>query len=247
MDNRTETLLESYFANTLSEKEARELREVLSTDPEAATEWKWRQQIAHTTRNMHLTAPERSSAPAVVVPMWRSFSRMAAALAVVVVASGLLVYFWKNQPDVSEAVAANFEHYPNNMPFRALDPAAAAEYPAEVVRAFQLYDDPAQYPAAAEALGAVAAKYPDHPEYAMYQGVALLGDKNYAAAVEALQKVTASGSKYRTPALFYLGLAQSGAGNPAAARQSFESYLKDKDGVPFRKKAEAMLKILPEE
>lgn len=247
MDNRTETLLESYFANTLSEKDARELRDVLNSDPEAATELKWRQQIAQSTRQMKLSVPERTSAPAVVVPMWRSFSRMAAALAVIVVASGLLVYLLKKQPAVSEAVATNFEHYPNNMPFKALDPTAAAAYPAEVLRAFQLYDDPAQYPAAADALGAVAAKYPDHPEYAMYQGVALLGAKNYAAAMEALQKVALSNTKYHTPALFYLGLAQSGAGNHKAARQSFESYLKDKDGVPFRKKAEAMLNVLPEE
>ena len=247
MDNRTETLLELYFSNALSEKDAQELRSVLSTDPEAATELKWRQQIAQSTRQMKLSMPERTSAPATVVPMWRSFSRMAAALAFVVIASGLLVYLLKKQPDVSDAVATNFEHYPNNMPFKALDPTAAAEYPAEVVRAFQLYDDPAQYPAAADALSAVAAKYPDHPEYAMYQGVALLGAKNYAAATEALQKVAFSDTKYHTPALFYLGLAQSGAGNHKAARQSFESYLKEKDGVPFRKKAEAMLKILPEE
>ncbi len=244
MDNRTETLLESYFANELSEKEAGELRGLLNADPEAAAEWKWRQQIAQTTRQMNLSLPTQTSATVVKMPIWRSFSRLAAGLAVVVVAAGLLVHYL-SPADVPEALAAGFEHYPNNMPFKALDPTAAAQYPAEVLRAFQLYDDPTQYAAAAEALGTVAAKYPDHPEYGMYQGVALLGAKNYAPAVEALQKVVASNTKYRTPALYYLGLAQSGTGNYPEARQSFERYLNDKDGVPFRKKAQALLKVLP--
>ena len=242
MDNRTETLLELYYANELSETEAVELRTLLDNDPEAAAEWKWQQQIAKATRQMKLTAPVGAGKQPRRILLWSALAA-AAALAAWAVAT----IFMPQQASVQESVAANFQHYDNRMSFKALDPTAAAEFPAEVLRAFQLYDNPAQYPAAAEALGNIADKYPEHPEYRFYQGVALLGIQKYPGAADALQKAVDSGGSYRVPALYYLGLAQSGAGRYAEARQSFESYLKDKDGIPYRKQAAKMLKVLPQQ
>lgn len=245
MDNRTDTLLDLYFSNEISEKEASELKGLLHNDPEAAAEWKWRQQIAQTTRQMKLETSAAPTATVVQMPVWRSFSRLAAGLVFVVAAAGLVFYFINRQPDIQEAVAQQFEPHRNNMPFRALDPAAAAEYPAEVIRAFQMYDDPAQLAQAAEALGAIAAKYPEHPEYALYQGVSLVGIKKYAEAASVLRPIANSSTKYHTPALFFLGLAYSGNTQYPEARQVLEAYVKDKDGKTYREKALYMLKILP--
>lgn len=244
MDNRTETLLELYFSNDLSEKEAVELRTLIENDPEAAVEWKWQQQIAQASRQLRLTAPVQRVAPAPVVPMWRSFAKLAAAVVVLIAAVTMIDRIW-NKPSVSEAVVANFEPYPNDLVSNSRDINVDEQPSAEMRRAFELYDDPAQYPAAAEALGMLAARYPDRPEYSLYQGVALLGAHDYPSAITALEKAAASNTKYHTPALYYLGLAQSGAEQYPAARQSFERYLADKNGVPFRKKAEKMLKVLP--
>jgi len=244
MDNRTDILLELYFANDLSETEAVELRTLLDDDPEAAAEFKWQQQIAGATRHMKLAAPSVAikKQPRRLL-MWSALAA-AAAFAGWVVAT-IFIPFTSQQTTVPEAIATNYKPYPNLMPFKALDPTAAEGVPAEVIRAFQLYDDPAQFAAAAVALGKVADKYPEYPESRFYQGVAFVGIQNYPPAVDALQKAVASGDTYRVPALYYLGLAQSGAGSYQQARQSFESYLKEKDGVPYRKQAAEMLKVLP--
>ena len=241
MDNRTDNLLELYFANELSETEAVELRTLLDNDPEAAAEFKWQQQIAGATRHMKLTAPS-----AVIKKQPRRFMMWSAlAAAAALTAWAVATIFMPQQSTVPQAIANNYKPYPNLMPFKALDPTAAKGVPAEVIRAFQLYDDPAQFAAAAEALGKVADKYPEYPESRFYQGVALVGAQNDPPAVDALQKVVASGGANRVPALYYLGLAQSGAGSYGQARQSFESYLKEKEGVPYRKQATEMLKVLP--
>lgn len=50
MNTRTEQLIEAWFANTLSENEASELRQLLATDPEVAAEFAWQQSLAHTVR-----------------------------------------------------------------------------------------------------------------------------------------------------------------------------------------------------
>lgn len=240
MDNRTETLLDLYFSNELSKKEAQELQTLLDKDPEVAAEWKWEQQIAQAARNLKLNAPAQRPAAAPVVPMWRSFAKIAAAIVVVIAAVTLFDRIW-NQPSVPDAVAANFEPYPNDLASNSRG--AGAE--AEIQRAFKLYRNPEQYPEAAQALGALAARYPDQPAYSLFQGVALLGAKSYDPAISALQTAASSNTRYHTPALFYLGLAQSGAGQYDAARQSFEKYLADRDGIPYRAKAEKMLKVLP--
>ncbi len=242
MDNRTETLLELYFANALSEADAVVLRNLLDNDPEAAAEFNWRQQIAQATRHLQLARPELQKKQPLKIMIWSSLA-VAAALAAWAVAT----IFMPGTPSVPEAVASHFEHYPNRMSFKALDPTAAADVPAEVIRAFQLYDDTTQYQAAADALGTIAAKYPEHPEYGLYQGVALLGVRDYPLAITALQKAADTQGSWRVPALYYLGLAQSGAQQYQKARQSFQSYLNDKDGIPYRKQATEMLKILPGE
>lgn len=244
MDNRTDNLLELYFANEISETEAVELRTLLDNDPEAAAEFKWQQQIAGATSQMKLTAPSAviKKQPRRLL-MWSTLAA-AAALAAWAIAT-VIIPTTSQQTTVPEALATHYKPYPNLMPFKALDPTAAEGVPAEVIRAFQLYDDPAQFAAAAEALGKVADKYPQYPESRFYQGVALVGIQNYSEAVDALQKVVALGGSNRVPALFYLGLAHSGAGSYPQARQSFESYLKEKDGVPYRKQATEMLKVLP--
>ena len=239
MDNRTETLLELYFANEISETEALELRQLLDNDPEAAAEWKWQEQIAQTTRQMKLSAPTT-----VVQTKPRRFLLWSTIAAAAALAAWAVATIFMPQ-SVPEAVATNFKPYPNRMSFKALDPTAAAETPAAVIRAFQLYDDKAKHAEAAEALGSIADKYPEHPEYRFYQGVALISIKNYPQAVDVLQQIVASEGSYRAPTLYYLGLAQSGAGRYAEARQSFESYLNHKDGKPYKEEAKHMLEILP--
>lgn len=54
MNTRTEHLIESWFANTLSEAEAAELRQILANDPEAAAEFAWQQSLSHAVRNASL-------------------------------------------------------------------------------------------------------------------------------------------------------------------------------------------------
>jgi|GEM_PF-3072297 len=50
MNTRTEQLIEAWFANTLSENEASELRQLLATDPEVAAEFAWQQSLARAVR-----------------------------------------------------------------------------------------------------------------------------------------------------------------------------------------------------
>lgn len=54
MNTRTEQLIEAWFANTLSENEASELRQLLTSDPEAATEFAWQQSLARAVRTGNL-------------------------------------------------------------------------------------------------------------------------------------------------------------------------------------------------
>lgn len=51
MDTRTEQLIESWFANMLSEAEAAELRQRLANDPDAAAEFAWQQSLAQAVRS----------------------------------------------------------------------------------------------------------------------------------------------------------------------------------------------------
>lgn len=61
MNTRTEHLIEAWFANTLSEPEKAELRQILVSDPEAATEFAWQQSLAHAVSNVSLgTGPLKS-------------------------------------------------------------------------------------------------------------------------------------------------------------------------------------------
>ncbi|MCE7923888.1 MAG: hypothetical protein DYG98_12585 [Haliscomenobacteraceae bacterium CHB4] len=54
MNTRTEHLIESWFAHSLSEAEAAELRQILANDPEAAAEFAWQQSLSHAVRNASL-------------------------------------------------------------------------------------------------------------------------------------------------------------------------------------------------
>jgi hypothetical protein len=50
MNTRTEQLIESWFANSLSEAEGTELRQLLAKDPTAAAEFAWQQSLAGAVR-----------------------------------------------------------------------------------------------------------------------------------------------------------------------------------------------------
>jgi hypothetical protein len=256
MDNRTEQLLEGYFANTLTEGEAKELRDLLDKDPEAAAEWRWQQQIAAAVGQAEwqrpaLQAPQPTAAapkPALRLKLWLPLAA-AAALAAWVVAK----QFMAPQPGALPAdparYAAHFEHYANRMPFRALG--APQEVPKAVLDAFQLYDaaetDPTRYPEAAAAIGKVAAEFPDEPAYQFYHGMALLGAKDHRAALQPLQAVSAApNSSYRTPARYFLGIAHAAQGDYPAARAALQGYLDDPAGVPYKAKAQALLHDLPQ-
>ena len=254
MNTRTDQLIESYFSNTLTETEAGALRELLTNDPEAAREFDWRQRLAGEVNKLSLSDGiqnptwKNSLQPPFRRPMipWQRVLSAAAAIALLGVA-----YWFFTRPDkpaqTLQAIAeSNFRYYPNKLPFNSLGgPDKDGETVSQqVLDAFQLYNDTTRFRESAQALGAVAAAFPEKLEYRFYQGVALLGDHQYAAAAAALQPLTETDNTYNTPALYYLGLAYTGAGDREQARKTLQTYIDSKDGITFRKQAQNALNAL---
>ena len=249
MNTRTEQLIELFYANDISETETLELRSVLANDPAAKAEFKWQQQLAGKVSQLSLSGSiqnagwkEATKPPFRKVTMWPKMMAAAAAIALLVVAWVLF------SPEKMESVVAgNYVHYPNKMPFRSLGGAVESgdQVPRDVLDAFELYDAADQPGAAARALANIAAAYPDRMDYRFYQGVALIGDGQYGAAVLALRPVADSDDAYKTPALYYLGLAYAGSGDKAQARTALNAYLGSTDEVlTYREQAEKVLKAV---
>jgi tetratricopeptide (TPR) repeat protein len=252
MEDRTERLFESYFANEISAAQAQELRDILAKDSEAAAEFAWQQRIASHTKSLSLAGSienaawrEATKPPFRTVNIWRQAMAAAAAVAVLVVAYIFIQPFGSKAPTTDGLVASNFRYYPNKLPFKSLGGSDNdSKVPQSVIAAFQIYDDSTQYRAAAQALAKVVAENPDKIEYRFYQGVALIGDQQYPAAVAALQPVAEAVGTYQVPALYYLGLAHLGAGDKAQAKKFLQAYRDSDEGITFQKQAQNLLNAL---
>jgi len=249
MITRTEHLIESFFAHELSETEVQELHGLLAKDPDAAAEFEWQKRLAGPVRQLSLagsiqnaTWREAVRPPFRQVTMWRQIRAIAAAIAVIAIA----VWFVLPMNSLDRTVDKNFAYYPNKTPYNSRGGATdgGEQAPQAVYDAFKLYDD-AKHKQAAEALGNIAAAFPDKLEYRFYQGVALLADEQYPAAAAALQPVADSNDSYKTASLYYLGLAYAGAGDKEQARKALQAYLgSDGEVLTYREQAQNVLDAL---
>ena len=254
MDTRTDQLIESYFSNTLTDSEAQILRELLASDPETAREFDWRRRLAGEVGKLSLadgiqdpTWKNSLQPPFRTLISWKKILFAAAAVALLAVAVWFVTKPAEKPVPRLQAIADDyFRYYPNKLQFNSLGgPAQGADsVPQQVLDAFQLYDDTTRFRESAGALGAVAAAFPEKQEYRFYQGVALLGDHQYAAAAAVLQPLTETDNTYSVPARYYLGLAYAGAGDRERAKKALQGYLDSKDGITFRKQAKNALDAL---
>lgn len=251
MENRAEYLLESYFANALTEAEATELKTLAASDPVLAAEIDFQKQVANSLQQQSLAksinnstwraivqTPFSAAPSAVKISMWPRYRyAAAAAIALLVVA-----YVFLTPPDLPAVVAKNTQEYPNKMRFKSLGDAAES-VPANVIEAFKLYDKK-QYKAAADALEPIANAQVDRMDYRFYWGISLVNSKQYEKAVMVLTPLAQSQDERKIPALYYLGLACAGKGDKDCARQNLQAYVESPEGVTFRKQAIAVLKAL---
>lgn len=249
MENRADQLIESFFANSLSKEEAAELKALAASNPEVAQEIAFQQKIASSLQSRSLArgiqnkewanaAQAPAQTTAIRTSMWpRYYLAAAAAIALLVAA-----FLFLQSPNLETVVADNTAVYLNNMKFKSLGDAAQA-VPANVIEAFDFYDQGA-YEKAAKALQPLVALEPERMEYRFYWGVALVQSKQYSAAIEALTPVVQTQQDKRIPAHYYLGLAYAATGNKNAAREHLQMYANDPEGVSFKKQALTVLKVL---
>lgn len=246
MNYRAEQLIESYFANALSEAESQELKTLLASDQEAAAEFAWQQSLARQVSKLSLsksiqndTLRQAAKPPFRRVNMWRTLLVAAAALALVVVA-----YLFIPGSGNSEAlVAASFEHFPNKMKFKNLG-ASEETVPPDVLEAFAEYDKK-NYTAAAAKLTTIANANPTRIDFRFYQGVAQIGAHQYREAIAALTAVADDASStYSTASRYYLGVAYAHEKDIPQAKKYLEAYMAAADGVTFRDQAGKLLKAL---
>ncbi|MCC7465427.1 MAG: tetratricopeptide repeat protein [Saprospiraceae bacterium] len=249
MENRTEYLLDAYFAHALTTDEADELKSLLQTNHELATEMRFRLQIARTVQDKSLQAginnqdwakaalPPTGGGPALHKNIWSRYLYAAAAM------MAILVVAWAYIPgkDNYDIIASNTAFYPNKLTFKSLGQEALA-VPGEVIQAFALYDKQ-QYPQAATALEAVVDTYPDNIDYRFYWGVTLIQTGQYSRAVQALEPIAQSANDYRTVSWYYLGLAYAGNKETDKAKSYLRQYIDAPDGVTYRKQ---VIKVLEE-
>ena len=249
MENRAEQLLESYFANELTVAEAAELNSLAAKDPALAAEMAFQKQIAKGVQANTLSGSIQNAAwrtaaenpfptSAVKVTMWSRYAYAAAAAVALVIAA---VLFFQS-PSLQTVVADNATEYSNKMQFKSLGDESEG-VSAAVMAAFSSYDQGA-YGDAAKALHGIVAAHGDRLDYRFYWGVSLVQDKQYAAAVTALNPVVQAQNDYQVPAMFYLGLACAATEDLACARQNLQAYVDSPNGVTFRKEAKAVLEAL---
>ncbi|MBL7806730.1 MAG: hypothetical protein JNN28_02885 [Saprospiraceae bacterium] len=252
MENRSEHLLEAYFAHTLSEAESAELSALLQSDQALAAEMRFRQQIASAVQQKSLRAgienpdwakatipPAGSGAgSAIKRQMWSRYLSAAAAAIV------LLVVAWVYIPtgSTSNLIAEQTAVFPNKMTFKSLGQTSMA-VPPEVIQAFKLYDQQ-NYTEAAPALEKVVTAFPDIVDYRFYWGVSLVHNHQYAEAVKALEPVSESKNDYQTVSLYYLGLAYGGNKEMDKSKMTLQKYIDATDGVTYRKQAFKVLEEL---
>ena len=257
MNNRADQLLDLYFSRTISSEEETELRQLLATDRTLAHEFSWQIQLArkanfagnHHPPKERLRSEEEQLKNLPGSGKMRFLYRTAAAILLLGAAMWLLKpYFFTSKAVVSDPVAIamdNFEHYPNKITIRVAGSTQDDSIPLAVRDALKVYDNK-DYLQAAEAFRTIVENYPNEISYRFYYGVSLVGCKQFVAAIPPLEQTTQQDNIFKTPALFYLALANTGARRFPQARQALNNYLEDANGVPYRKKAVALLKELPE-
>ncbi|MFN0036244.1 MAG: tetratricopeptide repeat protein [Saprospiraceae bacterium] len=250
MENRTNLLLESYFANSLSAADAAELKTLAAADPGVAAELGFQRRVAAAVNPLSFAhsiqdtawreaAQKPFPATAIKVTMWPRYAYAAAAAIALLIAAIIFM----QPPTLQTTVANNTTEYPNTMKFKALGGGDAEAVPQIVISAFSLYDE-GNYAEAAKALQPIAVANAQRMDYRFYWGVSLVKTAQYTDAVAALTLVAQSQNDYQVPALYYLGLACAGAGDRDCARQNLEAYIGSQNGVTFKKEAQAVLDAL---
>ncbi|MFN0213971.1 MAG: tetratricopeptide repeat protein [Saprospiraceae bacterium] len=249
MENRAEHLLESYFANTLTEAEATELKQLVSADPALATELAFQQRVATAVQsrsfadniqNMTWRAAAQNNSSGAAMKVFinhRYFYAAAAALALLLVA-----YLFIMPPSLQSVVADNSKEYPNKMKFKSLGD-ESEQVPENVIQAFEFYDNK-KYGEASKSLQIIAANNRERMDYRFYWGVSLVKDKQYSEAIAVLSPLVQAQGAWKVPALYYLGLACAGYGDKDCARQNLEAYIESSEGVSFRAQAIAVKNAL---
>ncbi|HAD12257.1 MAG TPA: hypothetical protein DCF33_07440 [Saprospirales bacterium] len=252
MENRSEHLLEAYFANSLNASEAEELNTLLKTDPKLAVEFRFQQQIARTVKEQSLrsgianadwakaTIPPATEVTGTAIKrnMWARYLYAAAAMITLLVLARVYIPGGNNGQLIAEQTAP----YPNKMTFKSLG-GTNQPVPPEVIEAFSLYDQ-GKYPEAAQALGSVVSAYPDNIDYRFYWGVSLVHAQQYPGAIKALEPISQSQNDFKTASYYYLGLAYAGNKEMDQAKSLLQRYLDATDGVSFRKQAKKVLEGL---
>jgi tetratricopeptide (TPR) repeat protein len=249
MENRTEHLLEAYFAHSLNATEAEELKTLLQTDPKLAAEFRFQQQIARSVKDQSLRSgiENQEWAKATIPPvgqdagtaikrsMWSRYLYAAAAVITLLVLAWVYIPGGKGGDLIAEQTAP----YPNKMTFKSFG-GDSQTVPQEVIQAFSLYDQ-AKYPEAAQALGSLVASYPDNVDYRFYWGVSLIHAQQYPTAIKALEPISQGQNDFKTVSYYYLGLAYAGNKEMDQAKTLLQRYLDATDGVSFRKQAKKVL------
>lgn len=248
MEDRTEHLIESYFAGSLDKAESQELKAILASNPKAAEEFEWQKRLALQVSKLSLSKSiqndqwrEAVKPPTRKVSMW-PYAFSAAAVITLLFAA---YYFMPNLVGSSteQLVAESFEHFPNKMRFKNLGGSEASATP-ELLEAFAEYDKK-NYEMASIKLSAVVAADPGRLDYRFYLGVAQSGTKKYPESIHNLLAVADdTGSIYSTSAHYYLGVAFAAINDLPQAQKHLQLYIDAADGVTYRKQAIRLLKAL---
>ncbi len=248
MNHRTEQLIESYFANMLTDVEQGELKAILAEDTKAAAEFAWQQGLAQQVSKLSLAKgiknePWRDAAkpPFRTVSMYTKAFAAAAAIAVLIVA--YIFIPGTNAESSQEILAQSIEHFPNKMKFKNLGEGAEGVSP-DVLEAFAAYDQK-NYGEASQKLTEVVNANPTRMDFRFYLGMSFLGQKKYAETINALMAVASDKSSvYSTPARYFLGVAYTGVNDVKQAKRYLQEYIDAEDGVTYKKQAERLLKTL---
>ncbi|MBL7828004.1 MAG: hypothetical protein JNJ57_15345 [Saprospiraceae bacterium] len=248
MKHRTEHLIESYFAGTLTEDEQIELKALLAADKEAAAEFSWQQKLAQDVSKLKLSGSIRNDQwRESTKPPFRTFTLktylLAAAAAIALVFTAY--HFYSGTEDLPvNSMAGGFEHYPNKMKFKNLGGNTEEIAGPELLAAFEKYDQK-QYDQSAALLTELFNSNPDNDNYRFYLGVSFSGVGNDFQAVNVLLPLTTkANSSYATPACYYVGVGFAHVKDKVQAKKYLKMYLDAPDGVMFKKQAKQLLNAL---
>lgn len=241
MEHRTEHLIESYFAGTITEAEKSELKGILAANPAAAIEFALQQKLASSPTKRSLAQGiqntqmrEATKPPFRKVTMWKTAMSAAAAIALLVAAYYFIPRLTANHSPT--IVADSIVHFPNKMKFKNLG-GNAEEVSTDVLDAFAAYDQE-DYLHAIPQLMDVVNNNPDRMDYRFYLGVSFLRVMKFGDAINTLYAVANDAkSSYRTPACYFIGVAYAAIKDKEQAKKYLNAYLDAEDGVTYKKQA----------